>query len=365
MNRASCFGESSASPAAPHRGAADRHLDDPDRDRDSPSPDPKPSLLLDDELAHLVDRLAVAQTRNPSTREAHRHCADHPICTVVGQGSRTGTGRTRRVASNPCADASCRPRRPTRSPPTSRPPRCPSRRSSRTGTWRRPSDVYVVVAGRRRAARHHPALGARPVLGQGGQGRQPDDQRPGRDAWPTSGAFKRAFAKRRCLIPADGFYEWQRVPGRKNKQPYFIHRPDGEPFAFAGLWEVWRPKDEESADEEAPSPCARRPSSPPRANEEMARIHDRMPVILPPVGLGRVARPGERRPRDPRQAAGPRAAGADDPPAGEHRGEQRPQPGPAPRPTRLPRPAPTPCRRCSTAPSHGRPARRDAPTRPR
>ena len=71
------------------RGAADRHLDDPDRDRDLLHP-PEAALLLDDELTHLVDRLAVAQTRNPSTREAHGHCADHPICTVVGRDRAPG-----------------------------------------------------------------------------------------------------------------------------------------------------------------------------------------------------------------------------------------------------------------------------------
>src|SRR5438552_7614518 len=54
-------------------------------------------------------------------------------------------------------------------------------------------------------------------------------------------AYKRAFKKRRCIIPADGFYEWKKVPGRKAKQPYYFSRADGEPLAFAGLWEVWRP----------------------------------------------------------------------------------------------------------------------------
>ena len=53
--------------------------------------------------------------------------------------------------------------------------------------------------------------------------------------------FRTAVRRRRCLIPADGFYEWQQSPGggRGKKQPYFIHRPDGGPFAFAGLWERW------------------------------------------------------------------------------------------------------------------------------
>src|SRR5580765_6785925 len=52
-------------------------------------------------------------------------------------------------------------------------------------------------------------------------------------------AYKRAFKKRRCIIPADGFYEWKKVPGRKAKQPIFITRTDGEPIAFAALWELW------------------------------------------------------------------------------------------------------------------------------
>ena len=62
-------------------------------------------------------------------------------------------------------------------------------------------------------------------------------------------AYRRAFEKRRCLIPADGFYEWQvvappRTPkGKPRKQPVFIHRRDGEPMAFAGLWEVWKVPD--------------------------------------------------------------------------------------------------------------------------
>ncbi len=56
-------------------------------------------------------------------------------------------------------------------------------------------------------------------------------------------AYKRAFRKRRCIIPADGFYEWTVVPGQKKKQPMYIQRVDGEPLAFAGLWEVWRSKE--------------------------------------------------------------------------------------------------------------------------
>jgi putative SOS response-associated peptidase YedK len=90
-------------------------------------------------------------------------------------------------------------------------------------------------------------------------------------------AYRTAFAKRRCLIPADGFYEWQPVPGQKRKQPMFVHRRDGEPMAFAGLWEVWRDRDAgEDADWLRTFAIVTT-----RANDALAPIHDRMPVILP------------------------------------------------------------------------------------
>jgi putative SOS response-associated peptidase YedK len=91
-------------------------------------------------------------------------------------------------------------------------------------------------------------------------------------------AYKRAFQKRRCIIPADGFFEWKKIPGQKAKQPYFIHRADGEPMAFAGLWEVWRPKDAPE-DTEPLRTCTIITGQP---NEKVADIHDRMPVMLPP-----------------------------------------------------------------------------------
>ena len=85
-------------------------------------------------------------------------------------------------------------------------------------------------------------------------------------------AFKTAFRKRRCLIPADGFYEWQKLTGKK-KQPMFIHRRDGEPIAFAGLWEVWR----SSAEDPWLLSCSIVTT---RANRMMEPVHDRMPVML-------------------------------------------------------------------------------------
>ncbi len=90
-------------------------------------------------------------------------------------------------------------------------------------------------------------------------------------------SFQRAFAKRRCLIPVDGFYEWKVMPRRKTKQPVFIHSTVAEPLVFAGLYEVWRDK----ADPDAPMvrTCSIITTA---ANDTMAPIHDRMPVILGP-----------------------------------------------------------------------------------
>jgi putative SOS response-associated peptidase YedK len=106
----------------------------------------------------------------------------------------------------------------------------------------------------------------------------------------TKPSFRSAFARRRCIVPADGFYEWTRPGGADRKQPYFIHRPDGEPFAFAGLWEEWRGSPKRSGDDDSdPSGGALPPADPLRsctivtteANSAMSELHDRMPVILP------------------------------------------------------------------------------------
>ena len=87
-------------------------------------------------------------------------------------------------------------------------------------------------------------------------------------------AFRNAFKHRRCLIPADGFYEWQAIAGSKVKQPWFIALQDREPMVFAGLWERWRSP--EGEDLESCSIIVT------EANELMKPIHDRMPVILAP-----------------------------------------------------------------------------------
>lgn len=85
-------------------------------------------------------------------------------------------------------------------------------------------------------------------------------------------AYRAAFRRRRCLVVADGFYEWQKQ-GR-TKQPYFIRMADNRPFAFAGIWESW-----EGADHSYLESCSLLTTAP---NALMAPIHDRMPVILVP-----------------------------------------------------------------------------------
>ncbi|MBI2710215.1 MAG: SOS response-associated peptidase [Actinobacteria bacterium] len=96
------------------------------------------------------------------------------------------------------------------------------------------------------------------------------------EAVPTSGAYKHAFRSRRCIVPADGFFEWKAVAGQKRKQPYLLRRADGEPLAFAGLWEEWRPDGRD--DDTTLRSCTIITTE---ANEDVSPLHDRMPVILP------------------------------------------------------------------------------------
>jgi putative SOS response-associated peptidase YedK len=85
-------------------------------------------------------------------------------------------------------------------------------------------------------------------------------------------AFRAAMKRRRCLIPADGFYEWQ--AGSLRKQPYFIRLKSGAPMAFAGLWECWTGPNGEELETAAIVTTG--------ANRVLGHIHDRMPVILAP-----------------------------------------------------------------------------------
>src|SRR5690349_10215799 len=86
----------------------------------------------------------------------------------------------------------------------------------------------------------------------------------------TQPAFKESFEQRRCLIPADGFYEWRR--DEHGKQPIWFSEPERELFAFAGIWAELRPKDREPVISCALITC------PP--NNLMRPVHDRMPVVL-------------------------------------------------------------------------------------
>ena len=85
-------------------------------------------------------------------------------------------------------------------------------------------------------------------------------------------SFRAAFRRRRCLLPADGFYEWKRTD--TGKQPYYISMRDGSPFALAGLWEYW-----EGGDGSSLESCTILTTTP---NECVEPLHDRMPVIVAP-----------------------------------------------------------------------------------
>jgi putative SOS response-associated peptidase YedK len=101
----------------------------------------------------------------------------------------------------------------------------------------------------------------------------------------TAPGFREAFKTRRCLVPADALYEWQRIDA-KTKQPFAIGMKDGSPYAFAGLWERWR------------DPATREPletftviTTDP--NEVVEPMHNRMPVILQPKDYDQWLTPGD------------------------------------------------------------------------
>ncbi len=101
----------------------------------------------------------------------------------------------------------------------------------------------------------------------------------------TKPAFRSAFRQRRCLIPADGFYEWQRIGGKK--QPYYFRRRDGRPFAFAGLWEHWQGPQ---------GPLESCTLLTTEANDLVRPVHERMPVILEPGAYERWLDPAVHEP---------------------------------------------------------------------
>ena len=100
--------------------------------------------------------------------------------------------------------------------------------------------------------------------------------------------FRTSFRKKRCLILADGFYEWKADPSRKLKTPYYIKLKSGQPFAFAGLWDSWNNK--EGSEIRSCSIITTQP------NELMQQIHNRMPVILASEHYEQWLSPGDRSP---------------------------------------------------------------------
>jgi putative SOS response-associated peptidase YedK len=100
-------------------------------------------------------------------------------------------------------------------------------------------------------------------------------------------SFRNAYKRRRCLILADGFYEWVKRPGEKSKTPYYIRMQDDAPFALAGLWEDWQSKEDGSQLQSATIITT-------EPNELVAPLHNRMPVILPKESYQEWLAPGEK-----------------------------------------------------------------------
>jgi putative SOS response-associated peptidase YedK len=142
-------------------------------------------------------------------------------------------------------------------------------------------------------------------------------------------AFRRAFARRRCLLPADGYYEWYaREEG--GKQPFFIRPSDGSMLAMAGLYEIWRPAGEDrrggpvGADREAgrDGPVGAPTGAPEEewlltctvltteATDDVGRIHDRMPMLVEPERFDAWLDPALTAPDDVRSLLVPAAAGS-------------------------------------------------------
>jgi putative SOS response-associated peptidase YedK len=94
-----------------------------------------------------------------------------------------------------------------------------------------------------------------------------------------SPAFRAAFRKRRCIIPAGGFFEW--LKKGKEKQPFYIYRQDGNPMAFAGLWEHW--EGEDKGERKTIESCTILTTT---SNDLVGKLHDRMPVILEQEDVG-------------------------------------------------------------------------------
>ena len=119
-------------------------------------------------------------------------------------------------------------------------------------------DVVMLHWGLVPAWAKDPAIGSRMINARG-------------ETLSEKPSFRNAFSHRRCLILTNGFYEWEKVDGRK--QPFFIHLESGKPFVFAGLWEVWHSPEGAVLNSCTIITC--------QANDLVGKLHDRMPVIIP------------------------------------------------------------------------------------
>ena len=107
----------------------------------------------------------------------------------------------------------------------------------------------------------------------------------------TAPMFRAAYAKRRCIVPVDNFFEWKAIKGRTAKQPYAIGMRDGTPFGIAGIWESWK---QPGTGELVRTFCVITTT----ANDLLAEIHNRMPVILPREAYARWLANIDPHPRD-------------------------------------------------------------------
>ncbi len=127
-------------------------------------------------------------------------------------------------------------------------------------------------------------------------------------------SYRRAFERRRCLLPADGYYEWQQPAGqgpdgaarKPAKQPFYITSEDGRPLAFAGLYELWRDSAHPDGDPDAWLWTATIITT--SAPDELGQIHDRMPMVIDPASWADWLDPGNRDPADLRALLAPAVA---------------------------------------------------------
>ncbi|MCC7253042.1 SOS response-associated peptidase [Hyphomicrobium sp.] len=145
------------------------------------------------------------------------------------------------------------------------------------GTTARPANAFWSFASTRKAGSGRWIISpeAHPQLGEGG-GRKPINAKA--ETIASLPSFRNAYKKRRCLLPIDNFFEWKGTKG--SKQPYAVGMKTGEPFALAAILENWkRPGGEDWLRTFAVITT--------NANELMSGIHDRMPVIIPPIAYNR------------------------------------------------------------------------------